>query len=151
MSQRVEVDVDIDNRLEDMIHDIGVESFEWLYVFNELDNDVDKSFYPGCTKYTGLSEVLRLVNLKGKNGWTDTSITELLELFKDMLSNGNTPRNRNYKAKKILCQIGMKYKKIHTCPNDCILYMREFEGLGVSHYKQKNDASSSDVSTKRSP
>ena len=37
----------------------------------------------------------------------------------------------------------MKYKRIHACPNDCILYRKEFEGLkkclkcGLSQYKQK--------------
>ncbi|KAI4297504.1 hypothetical protein L6164_037393 [Bauhinia variegata] len=53
--------------------------------------------------------------------------------------------------------MSMEYQKIHACPNDCILYKREFEGLhecsmcGVSSYKQKDSASSSDVRTKGSP
>jgi len=25
--------------------------------------------------------------------------------------------------------MGMKYKTIHACPNDCILYRKEFEDL----------------------
>ena len=59
----------------------------------------------------------------------------------------NTLPNRNYEAKKILCPMGMKYKKIHACPNDCILYRKDFELLkscprcGFSRYKlkQKDD------------
>ena len=31
-----------------------------------------------------------------------------------------------YKVKKILRALSMKYEKIHACPNDCILYRKEF-------------------------
>jgi len=45
---------------------------------------------------------------------------ELLPLLKEMLPEKNTLPNRNYVAKMILCLMGMEYKKIHACPNDCI-------------------------------
>jgi len=43
--------------------------------------------------------------------------------------------------------MGMEYKKIHACPNDCILYRKEFElsenclrcGLSLYKLKQKYD------------
>ena len=57
--------------------------------------------------------------MKAMNGWTDKSFTELLQLLKDMLPEGNTLPNRNYEAKKILCPMGMEYRKIHSCLNDC--------------------------------
>jgi len=64
-----------------------------------------------------------------------------------MLLEGNTLPNRNYEIKKILCPMGMKYKKIHACPTDYILYRKDFELLkssqrcGLSRYKltQKDD------------
>ena len=31
-----------------------------------------------------------------------------------------------YEAKKILCSLGLQYEKIHACPNDCMLYRKEF-------------------------
>jgi len=61
-----------------------------------------------------------------------------------MLLKGNTLPNCNYEAKKILYPIGMEYKKMHTCPNDCILYRKEFDWLkkchkcGLSRYKLKD-------------
>jgi len=87
------------------------------------------------------------MNLKVINGWTDKSFTELLQLLKYMLLEGNTLPNRNYEVKKILCAIGMEYKKIHACPNDCILYKKYFEllknyprcGLSCYKLKQKDD------------
>ncbi|KAL9667146.1 hypothetical protein QQ045_001495 [Rhodiola kirilowii] len=39
-----------------------------------------------------------------------------------MLPEGNTLPNRTYKAKKVMCSMGIEYKKTHACPNDCILY-----------------------------
>jgi len=59
-----------------------------------------------------------------------------------MLPEGNTLPNCNYEAKKILCSMGMEYKKIHTRPNDCILYRKDFELLKncprceLSHYDE---------------
>jgi len=61
----------------------------------------------------------------------------------DMLLEGNPLPTRNYDAKNILCPMGMKYKKIHVCPNDCMLYKKEFDKLhqcpqcGISRYKKK--------------
>ena len=46
-----------------------------------------------------------------------------------MLPEGNTLPNRNYEAKKILCLMDVEYKKIHACPNDYILYKKDFELL----------------------
>ena len=61
-------------------------------------------------------------------------------------------------VKKILCPMGMKYQKIHACPNDCILYRYEFEEMhkclrcGVSWHKVKDDNECNSVkSTKKGP
>ncbi|CAH9081963.1 unnamed protein product, partial [Cuscuta epithymum] len=140
-----------DDHLEDMIRDLGEETFKRSHLYDTFCVDSEKPLYPGCTKYTRLSSVLRLFNLKAKNGWSDKSFTELLELLKDMLPEGNTLPNRNYEAKKILCPLGMEYKRIHACPNDCILYRKEFEDLhkcprcGLSRYKVTDNDSSCDV------
>nr|KYP37824.1 hypothetical protein KK1_040967 [Cajanus cajan] len=84
------------------------------------------------------------MNLKAKYRWSDKSFTELLKLLKLMLPKDNTLPNRHYEAKKVLCPMGLQYKKIHACPNDCILYRKEFETLqkcpryGLSRYKVKD-------------
>ncbi|XP_074291195.1 uncharacterized protein LOC141617963 [Silene latifolia] len=91
--------------------------------------DSEMPLYKNCKNYTKLSAVVKLYNLKAKNGWSDRSFTDLLELLKDMLPEDNVLPNRTYAAKKILRGIGMKYVKIHACPNDCILYRKEYESL----------------------
>jgi len=93
-----------------------------------------------------------LFNIKTRNRWIDKSFTELLELFHQILSEGNTLPSSHYEVKKILCPMGMEYRKIHVCPNDCILYRKAFEELHkcprcwVSRYKVKdNDGDDDDM------
>ena len=60
-----------------------------------------------------------------------------------MLPEDNNLPDRCYEANKILCPMGLEYIKIHACPNDCILYRKEYADLyqypkcGVSRYKPK--------------
>jgi len=108
-----------------------------------MSTDSETLLYVGLTKFIRLSAMLRLINLKATNGWTDKGFMELLMLLNEMFPDGNTLPTRNYDAKKVLCLMGMEYKRIHACPNDCILYRKEFEGLkkclknGLSRYKEK--------------
>ena len=82
------VDFPMDDRLEDMIYDVEVESFAEV-VFENISNDVETHLYHGSTNFTRLSAMLRLMNLKAMNGWIDKIFTELLQLLKDMLLEGN--------------------------------------------------------------
>jgi len=115
--------------MEDMIRDIGEDSFHEAHVYDSLKDDSVTKLYFGHSGFTGLSIVLTLFNIKARNGLTDKSFTELLELFYEILPEGNTMSTNHYKVKKILCPMGMEYQKIHVCLNDCILYRKEFEGL----------------------
>ncbi|CAJ2641052.1 unnamed protein product [Trifolium pratense] len=157
VSHRESGSVDIDDRLEDMMRDIGEDSFKRAHVYETLCSDKDEPLYPGCTNFTRLSAVLKLFNLKAKNGWTDKSFTELLELLIQMLPEGNVMPNRYYEAKKVLCPMGLEYEKIHACPNDCILYRKEFVNYNhcptckASRYKKKDGDSSDDEVTKTGP
>jgi ssDNA-binding Zn-finger/Zn-ribbon topoisomerase 1 len=147
----------MDDRLEDMMRDIGEDSFKRAHVYDTLCSDKDKPLYPGCTNFTRLSAVLKLINLKANNGWSDKSFTELLELLIQMLPEGNVMPNRYYEAKKVLCPMGLEYEKIHACPNDCILYRKEFVEYDhcpkckASRYKKKDGDSSDGELTKKGP
>jgi len=68
------VDFPMDNRLKDKIRDVGAESFTQA-VFENISNDAETPLYPGSTNFTRLLVVLRLMNLKAMNGWTDKSFT----------------------------------------------------------------------------
>lgn len=80
-SHRVEDDEFINDTLEDMIRDIGVDTFKKAHVDDTLQRDMEESLYPKCNFFTRLSTVLKLFNIKERCGWTDRSFTELLELL----------------------------------------------------------------------
>ena len=142
-SQYQAVHEDSGEGIEDMIRDLGKDTFEQAHapLYDNIERDSKTPLYSGCTTFTRLSAVLALVNLKARFGWSDKSFTKLLGLLKNMLPEHNKLPKNHYEAKKILCPVGMEYKKIHACPNDCILYRNEYAKLrqcptcGVSRYK----------------
>jgi len=131
--------------MDDMICDIGGESVHEAHAFDCLKDDSVTELYRSCSSFLCLSVVLRLFNMKARNGWTDRSFTELLELLHEILPPGNTLSTSHCEAKIIFCPMGLEYRIIHACPNDCILYRKEFKGLHkcpkcrVSRYKVKDD------------
>jgi len=74
MDDAVHDDVD-DDQLEDMIHDVGAQSFAEANGYGSMSSDVETPLYLRATNFTWLSEVLILMNLKAINGWTDKSFT----------------------------------------------------------------------------
>ncbi|KAI5333385.1 hypothetical protein L3X38_023516 [Prunus dulcis] len=100
----------------------------------------------GHSRYTKLSALVKLYNLKAKHGMSDVCFTELLILQGDLLPEGNTIPTSMYEAKKTLCALGLSYEKMHACPNDCILYRKEYEDstncptCGISRWKQGKDS-----------
>ena len=70
------------------------------YEFANVIGDGDQPVYPGCRKYTKLSVLVKLYNLKAKHGMSDVCFTELLILQGDLLPEGNTIPTSMYEAKK---------------------------------------------------
>ncbi|XP_071704067.1 uncharacterized protein [Rutidosis leptorrhynchoides] len=146
------------DNLEDMLHDlehnIDENDFDKL---QQSFTDSEKPLYAGCTKFTKLSAVLRLVNLKANNNWSDKSFTSLLELLHDMLPEDNELPVSYYQAKKVMCPMGLEVQRIYACPNDCILYRNEYKDLhecpvcGVSRYNKKKQTELDSNVTKNGP
>ena len=82
--------------LEDIMHDVEDNFIEWL----------------DCSTW----------NLKVKNQQSNKRFHGFIcEVLEDIFLKGNELPNHTYGAKKILCLIDMKHKKIYVCPNDCIV------------------------------
>ena len=67
MDEAVHDDGD-DDRLEDMIRDVGAECSAKAHRYGSMSRDAETPLYPGSTNFTRLSVVLRLMNLKTING-----------------------------------------------------------------------------------
>ena len=86
-------DVEMGDHLEDMIRDLGQESFQQAHalVYKGLQSDSKKPLYPGCNNsLTLLSVMLSLVNVKARYGWSDKSFTLLFQVVHDLLPEKNT-------------------------------------------------------------
>jgi len=85
-------DVEMGDHLEDMIRDLGQESFQQAHVpmYDTLQTDSKKPLYPGCKNLLMLlSVVLTLVNVMARYGWSDKSFSSLLQVVHDMLLEEN--------------------------------------------------------------
>ncbi|XP_021839292.2 uncharacterized protein [Spinacia oleracea] len=127
-ADEMEEDLDVDC-LEEMTHILGQNIEGGSEMFETLSNDAKTPLYPGCTKFSKLSAVLKLYNLKARGGVPDDIFTGFLKLVKEMLPAENVLPDQNYEARKMLSSVSMGYEKIHACPNDCILYRKEYASL----------------------
>ncbi|KAL6310976.1 hypothetical protein AAG906_019942 [Vitis piasezkii] len=126
----------------EMVHAIEDEFMTDPMSFKKLLEDAEKPLYPSCIKFTKLSALVKLYNVKARYGWSDKSFSDLLQILGDMLPVNNEMPLSMYEAKKTLNALGMEYKKIHACPNDCILYRNELNEAsscptcGMSRFKR---------------
>ena len=91
----------------------------------KLIEDAKAPLNPGCTSFFKLLATAKLYNLKVKNGWSDTSLTQLLKLLREMLPKENTLPNFSYDRKRLIKSLGLDYEMIHSCENDFVLYRRK--------------------------
>lgn len=93
--------------------------------FYKLLKESETPLYPGSTKSSKLSFVVRLLHVKCMGGWSNHSFDMLLEVLKDELSDDiHIPKNY-YESKKQLRDLGLECIKIDACPNDCMLYWKD--------------------------
>ncbi|XP_058778517.1 uncharacterized protein LOC131652620 [Vicia villosa] len=96
-------------------------SNEELKKIKDLMEDGNQELYPGCTKHSKLSFIVRLYHIKILCGATDKTFSMLIELLNDVFPFAKLPTSF-YEAKKTIKRIGLSYNKIHACPNHCMLY-----------------------------
>ncbi|XP_074297100.1 uncharacterized protein LOC141627779 [Silene latifolia] len=80
---------DKDNNVEGenidrMMDDLERDFIECPEIFQRVVDDSKKPLYPGCSKFTRLSAVLKLYTLKAANGWSDKSFTAILKLLSEI-------------------------------------------------------------------
>lgn len=100
--------------------------------FEQLMRDSNEELYLGCKKFGKLLFVLQLYRLKLLLKWSNQSFNALLGLLKDALPVGEKLSSSFYESKNITEGLGLNYKKIHVCPNNCMLFRNEFAKKDVN-------------------
>nr|XP_004252707.1 uncharacterized protein LOC101244468 [Solanum lycopersicum] len=97
--------------------------------FYKLMKDAENRLYPSWEKYSKLSFIVRLFQMKCMHGWSNTSFDSLLKLISDALPKENVLPDSIYEVQKIIKDLGLDYVKIDACVNNCILYKKEYVNL----------------------
>ncbi|XP_073120780.1 uncharacterized protein [Henckelia pumila] len=93
--------------------------------FYRLVEEGKQPLYTGCTDFSKLTFLVELFQLKVSGKWSDKSFTTLLDFLRRVLPPEAKVPNSFYEAKKQISNLGLHYEKIHTCPNDCMIYWGE--------------------------
>ncbi|XP_048493274.1 uncharacterized protein LOC125493794 [Beta vulgaris subsp. vulgaris] len=140
--ENIEDDDDDGDHVEKMMEGVDDHAGKRPRIFECMDEASRKPLYPGCTRYSKLTAVITLFNIKTKAGISYSAFTSLLQAFGDMLSDDHELPKSNYYAKKLMCPFGLEYQRIHACPNDCVLYRNEYTDIdecprcGKSRYRR---------------
>ncbi|XP_072064371.1 uncharacterized protein [Arachis hypogaea] len=115
--------------------------------FHDLLEDGEQELYSGCSKFYKLSFLVRLNHIKSMCGVSDKAFGMILELLTDAFEHAWIP-STVHDAKKVIRKLGLAYKKIDACPNDCMLYQGNDQELtkckqcGTSRWKHKTKKNS---------
>lgn len=82
---------------------------------NGLFGEAERELYSYCTKYPTLTFIVKLMHLKVLNHLSNKSFNMLLEVLKEVFSEGNNVPGSFYVAKKMLRDLRLGYKKIQAC------------------------------------
>jgi hypothetical protein len=107
------------------VEDVGDHSEPECDPFQQLVGDAAEQLYPGCTCFSKLRFVVRLLHIKSLGGWSDKTFNMLLELLKEAFPEGAKLPKNFHEAKKMIRCLRLDYVSIHACNNDCILFWKE--------------------------
>nr|ABA97722.1 transposon protein, putative, CACTA, En/Spm sub-class [Oryza sativa Japonica Group] len=116
--------------------------------YNQEDEDEHDMFIPSPlggeivdVDHDLLQDMLRDVEDPAQNERDGMKFSRLA-----MLPVENTLPETTYEAKQVLCLLGLEVRRIHACPNDYILYHKQYADLDAcpvckaSRYKRKKSA-----------
>ena len=89
--------------------------------YERLLEQAEQELYQG-SKCSKLSFLLHLFHLNCMYGWSTKSFDMLLQLLSTVFPEIHSLPSSWSKCEQLLKDLGLEYEKIHTCPNDCILY-----------------------------
>ncbi|XP_020987664.1 uncharacterized protein LOC110275761 [Arachis duranensis] len=124
---------------EDSMDEHVGDGVEWLpYLSDEpsrkaravldLLEDGEQELYPGCLGFSKLSFLVRLYHIKCMCRVSDKTFCLILELLGNAFQHAKILKTL-HDAKRIIRKLGIEYKKIYACPNDCMLYQGSNQDL----------------------
>jgi hypothetical protein len=88
----------------------------------KLREALDSPLYEGCKNISTLTFVVKLMNLKVMNKWTDNSFEMHLKFLREVLPDPNNCPQSYYEVRMLLCEAGLGYELIDVCQYDCAIF-----------------------------
>jgi hypothetical protein len=95
--------------------------------FGSVLDELHKELQAG-SRYTKFSFVVKLLHIKSFYRITNVAFTAMMKLLSLAFPHCSLPASYN-EAKNFLSSLGLGYTAIHVCPNNCILFRRQYEKL----------------------
>jgi hypothetical protein len=117
------------------------EPHEQVSFFKIAMREAKRQLYPGCTKFSRFSFVVKLLHMKSLYRISNSAFSAVLKLLAEAFPEFNTlPKSYN-EAKSLLKELGLGYESIHVCYNNCALFRKKYAHLdncpvcGLSRWK----------------
>ena len=93
-------------------------------LFSKLMEEAKKDLYEGCSDFTRLSFIIKLLHIKSYNRITNRAFNQFVELISAAFPHADIPKSYT-EAKNVLSEVGLGYETIHVCKFDCALFWGE--------------------------
>ncbi|XP_039855268.1 uncharacterized protein LOC120713350 [Panicum virgatum] len=95
--------------------------------------EAKRQLYPGCTKFSRFSFVVKLLHMKSLYRISNSAFSAVMKLLTEAFPEWNTlPKSYN-EAKSLLKELGLGYESIHVCSNNCALFRKKYAKLDNCH------------------
>jgi hypothetical protein len=116
-----------EDRLLDMVRELFIAGEEGAHksMFAAVLEDMEQELHPGAS-YTRFSFVVKLLHIKSFYRINNVAFSAILKLLSLAFPQCCLPAS--YKeAKKLIKALGLGYESIHVCPNNCVLFHKDYE------------------------
>jgi hypothetical protein len=109
--------------------------------FEVVMNKAKRQLYPGCSKFSRFSFVVKLPHMKSLYRISNSAFSTIVKLLAEAFLECNTlPKSYN-EAKNLMKELGLGYDLIHVCFNNCVMFRKQYAKLddcpicGLSRWK----------------
>jgi hypothetical protein len=119
---------DPDDRLPDMVHELfAAEDGGQKSMFRVILEEMKQELYPGSST-SRFSFVVKLLHIKSFYKISNAAFNGILKLLVSAFPECSLPESYAA-AKKLIRALGLGYDSIHVCPNNCILFRKDYHNL----------------------
>jgi hypothetical protein len=143
--QPLEHDNNCLDRVNDMLRDLmgaelpckdvpdgdGNPSSTHEFVFKTLMEEAKQELYLDYTEFSRFSFVVKMLHLKSYYMIANSAFSAFLRVLCQAFPQCRGLPNSYDEAKKMLRTLGLGYDSIHVCPNNCVLFRKNYEKIDI--------------------